>query len=206
MNNSAKLTDILEQIINYTSIDPKLKPSLIPGLSLAEISEKLSNFPFCLPKEVEELYEWHNGMVIDTDSQLFYYHTFLPLQKSLKIREEWLTYNTNNDLIIYSPDLLPLFEFAGEYYAVQCTNEKQDSGLIWFVYHDSSAVYNSLKNMLLAILQCYQTDAYQAFFTENFLETNVDEKKVAKIKLAHNPIRQELFDLLRARQDFYAHP
>lgn len=177
----------------------------MPGLSLVEIAEKLRNFPFSIPVEVEELYQWHNGMAIDTPCQLFNYHTFLPLEESLKIREEWQKYNTDY-MIIYAPDLLPLFEFSGEYYAVQCTTEKQENGLIWFVYHDSLAVYNSLKSMLLAILECYQTGAYQPYFSHNLLETAIDQRKVAEIKLAYNPIRQELFDSLLAKQDFYAHP
>ena len=203
------LVEILEKILNYTSIEPKLISNLRNGLSREEIQSKIRDFPFQIPQEVEELYQWHDGMKDSDSYDLFYHHGFLSLNEALEIREEWLQYN--DEYIVYEPALLPLFEFEGEYYCVQCSDGKHDRGTIWFVYHDSKPVYNSLKKMFLAILECYETGAYQPFLSSEHgwthVDTNVDKKQVAEIKLKHNLIRQERFNFHYQRyQKFYSHP
>ena len=119
MNSSTELVDILENILNHTSIDPNLKPSLQNGLSLEEIELKISNFPLCVPEEFNKLYQWHDGM--DTDCGLFQYYRFLPLDVSLEARNWWMEFNNTNFTEVYKPDLLPLFEFENEFYCIQCS-------------------------------------------------------------------------------------
>lgn len=34
---------------------------LQPGLSYIEIEKKVASLPFCLPKELYQLYQWRNG-------------------------------------------------------------------------------------------------------------------------------------------------
>jgi len=215
---SATLAEILEQILGYTSIDPEVRQSLRCGLTLEEIESQLHNFPFQVPGEVKELYQWHDGL--DSDCQLFYYHTFLPLDESLLIYEEYLKeFVENGD----DEPTLPIFAFEGEYYAAQCSDEQQDSAPIWFIYHGNEIVYNSLKTMLLAILECYETGAYRPILQEWGVDTTVDEQKVSDIKLKYNLIRQEFLELFRQEflelfrqeslelsksfgQEYYAHP
>lgn len=203
MNGSNELVDILEKILNYTSIDPELKPSLQKGLSLEEIELKLRNFPLCVPKEVKRLYQWHDGMD-DTGCELFHYHRFLPLDESLTLYKGWI------DDPDYS-NLLPLFEFEGEYYCILCSQTKEESGSIWFILHGTDQEYDSLTTMLLAALECYEAGAYQPTLKyshagHSYVETKIDEQKVAEIKLKHNPIRQESFEYLQVRKRWYYHP
>lgn len=202
--NNLTLVEILEKIVSYTGINPQLKSSLQKGISSEEIASKLNNFPFILPQEAQLLYQWHNGMKMESDCELFYYHSFLSLDQALAIRNEWL--KLNQDWSIYPINILPLFSFEGEYYGIECSEKEQRSGLIWFIYHANFPVYNSLKMMLFSILKCYQKGAYFPIFKHNYLETIVKEKEVAEIKLKYNPIRQQNFDLLNTQQNFYYHP
>lgn len=210
-NTAAPLSMILEEILKYTSINSELIPSLHDGITLQEIESKLNSFPFQIPREVEALYQWHNGT--DLEIEFFNGYAFLPLDEALKIRNEWIKCNT--DYIVYPPELLPLFEFEGEYYCVECSHDKQDCGVIWNVYHDSSREYNSLKTMLLAILECYEVGAYQPtvkyYYPDNpewsYIDTIINEQQVAEIKLKYNPVRKEYFDKLKCtRNHFYYYP
>ncbi len=192
---SSPLAEILAKLLEYTSINSELKPSLRDGISTDEIVSKLKSFPFHIPVEVEELYEWHNGTAPEIG--FFKGYSFLPLEDALIIREQWM--RCNGDYIVYEPELLPLFEFEGEYYCVECNIEKQNKAPIWRVYHDSSKVYDSLTAMLLALVECYETGAYRPtlkFYDSehSYIETIIDERKAGEIKLKHNPIRQGIFD------------
>lgn len=206
MNNTATIAEILDKITEYTVVNPHLKPNLCPGLSPEELKTKLQDFPYQIPQEVEELYHWHDGINSGSfDSSLFYYHTFLPLQEALQIRQGWMDFNDNH-YRVYPLDLLPIFGFEGEYYAVKCSEYKQDKSEMWFVYHDNTPVYDNLKSMLIAILECYQTGAYQTSWLDLYVDTKINEKQIAEIKLKYNPIRRSLTEELVPMNRYYYHP
>ena len=150
---------------------------------------------------------------MDTDCGLFQYYRFLPLDVSLEARNWWMEFNNTNFTEVYKPDLLPLFEFENEFYCIQCSHKKEESGSIWFVYHDTYQVYDSLTTMLLAVWECYETGAYQPtlkFYdlrdsNSCYIETKIDERQAAEIQLKHNPIRQERFEDLRTDTPWYPH-
>lgn len=60
--------------------------------------------------------------------------------------------------------------------------------------------------MLLAILECYETGAYQPVIEDDTVTTTVDEQQVAEIKLRWNPVRHEAYQKALNQQSFYAHP
>jgi hypothetical protein len=199
---SMHLSEILEEILQYSSIETK--ENLRSGLSQSQLEEIHKDFPFYLPKEVLEMYQWHDGTNVDHygDCQLFYYHTFLPLEYALKLRESWLP-TKEEDYIYFPIELLPLFEFEGEFYCTQCSMEPSEAAPVWFAYHDNSIIYDTLTTMLQSILECYKTEAY-LLIDEN--EEVVDEQRVADIKLKWNPIRKDTYDYCKTRGESYSHP
>lgn len=204
-NRDLSLVEILEKILNYTSIDDRVRAKLRPGLSRQEIQAKVChfNFPFSLPQEVEELYQWHDGFNLDYyDCQLFDYHTFVTLDEAL---ETWKSFQDDGFI---QKDLLPLFTFEGEWYCIQVEKIKQESGQIWFVYHDDGIVYDSLKAMLFSILECYEVGAYQPILKNGRVYTEVDREKVAEVKLKYNRVRQQTLNQYEKHfsGDFYDHP
>lgn len=211
MNEPLTIAKTLSQILNHTArANPRLRASLRKGLSKTQIKEKTRTFPFRLPREVEELYQWRDGMELDAHNDfLFYYHYFLPLHKALEERQmniNWRVLGDDDPTIV--PELLPLFSCNGRFYGTRCRREKQDTAPVYFVSDGESQVYNSLTSMLSAILECYETGAYQPSTTDDgFATTIVDKKLVAEIKLRWNPVRHEVYqEWLKRHEFYYYHP
>lgn len=187
MSNLSSVANILEGILSFTaSTDPHLGQCLQEGLSSEQINEMTQDFSFRLPREVEELYKWHNGMGPEgrEDHRLLYYHYFLPLDEALDLSKSFAEID-----FIEKKGLLPLFEFEGEYYASCCSEEEQELASICFLYHDEHIVYDSLTTMLSSILECYEQKAYVPVMCWAG-EPNADEDLAAQIKLKWNPVRQ----------------
>lgn len=209
MSGPSTIAGILRRILNHTAkVNPTLRASLRKGLSKTQIKERTRDFPFRLPREVEELYQWRDGMNVEVhDDSLFHNHYFLPLHKALEEYQMNLTWRVLSDgdpTIV--PNLLPLFSFQGEFYGAYCRREKQDTAPIYFVFHSESIVYDSLTSMLSAILECYETGAYQPTIENDTVATIVDEQRVAEIKLRWNPVRNAAYQKASSRGTFYTHP
>ncbi len=209
MSSTSTIAGILGQILNHTAkVNPSLRANLQKGLSKTQIKKKSRTFPFCLPREVEDLYQWRDGLGTDVqDDFLFHYHHFSSLHKALEEYQMNLTWRVlgDDDPTIVS-NLLPLFSFQSEFYGAYCCREKQDTAPIYFVHHGEYLVYESLTTMLSAILECYETGAYQPTIEDGTITTIVDEQRVAEIKLCWNPVRNEAYRRLLNQQRFYAHP
>ena len=207
--SAPSIAGILRQILNHTAAaNPSLKAHLRKGLSKKQIKEKTRSFPFRLPKEVEELYQWRDGLSLEVhDAFLFHYHYFLPLDKALEayqINLTWRVLDADDPTIVRN--LLPLFSFQGEFYGAYCCRAKQDTAPIYFVHHGEYLVYESLMAMLSALLECYEAGAYQAVIEAGTVTTIVDEQRVAEIKLRYNPVRNEAYQKALNQQRFYDHP
>ncbi|NJK64649.1 MAG: hypothetical protein HC921_19875 [Synechococcaceae cyanobacterium SM2_3_1] len=195
MYDSLRIAEIMESILNYTSaVDSELRNSLRDGLSSQQIDDYIQNMSIQIPSEVEELYKWHDGMNDESrwENQrvLLYYHYFLPFSESLDIYYTWVKNRANEDLRLF-----PIFEFENEFYATSCSSTKQNSSPIYNVYGGSTIAYDSLKTMLMSILECYESGAYQIGSDRWDLE--IDEERAAEIKLRWNPCRNtelSLFD------------
>ena len=92
------LTDALDRILIYLEEHENLNnarfESLQIGLSYEEIIEKTKDLPFCLPREVVELYRWGNGTWKEEEAHgcLFYNsYTFLSLESALEIYKSYTT-------------------------------------------------------------------------------------------------------------------
>ncbi|MGY6529013.1 MAG: SMI1/KNR4 family protein [Cyanobacterium sp.] len=203
-----KIVQIIQDILKYTDKNNCISNSLNKGLSPLEIEQKLKDFPFKLPQEAKQLYQWHNGTNIYDDVQIFYYHYLLNIEESLNVYHSWIEENQSHDWIIYPEHLFPLLGFEGEYYAIACSSEQQETGKIWHIYHENICVYNSLYFMFKSFLECYEKEAYKMILVDGYWETEEDQKMVAKIKLKHNPIRQTIVTELekRGENDYFSYP
>ncbi|MCA0354745.1 MAG: SMI1/KNR4 family protein [Chloroflexi bacterium] len=183
MAQTLTIQNLLQAIAHYTvQVDPDLLTDLQPGYSAEQIAEII---PFRLPAEILELYAWHNGTDIISHKNLFYYHHFLSVEDAYQIYQDLMQTNREIEFEAYEPFLFPLFDFEGEYYMVQMDENRDDYGSIWFCFHSSGQVYDSLSTMLAAIEECYAVGAY--FIQED--EYIPDQPKVAAIKAKWNRCR-----------------
>lgn len=136
---------------------------LQPGLSYTEIEEKVASLPFCLPKELYELYQWRNGTPEYSDCKCFDFflcYRFLPLEESLQIVSNFI--KTDSWIIdeVFPYGWFPIFTFEGEYYSVIGAEKQRDFSPIMHIYHDETVDYVSLTAMMQTIAECYQTETY----------------------------------------------
>lgn len=82
---------------------PEVASLLKPGLSLEEIQAQVKSLSFCLPQEVYELYQWHNGIDFESFSKNFSNVDFLPFDMSF----------------------IPHFDFLPLEYAIEDSNEME---------------------------------------------------------------------------------
>jgi hypothetical protein len=181
------LSSILDKLLDHAArLQPAIREHMQPGIDISTIRRII---PFELPPEIIELYQWHNGTHNTDDDpwlyQLFYYHSFLPLEEAYQIYRELMQVNQDIGLEGYNLHLFPVFTFMGEYYSVWFDEPPQETGAIYFVCQGEAKVYENLVTMLTAILECYETGAYM--IEEN--DTLIDQVRVAVIKAKWNPCR-----------------
>jgi cell wall assembly regulator SMI1 len=130
------LTNALNRIFAWIEKhNPKSVIGFQAGLSSAEIEEKLSFLPFCVPEEVPELYRWRDGNKM-YGSSIFGYLWLMSLDRACEFvdsRGVFSEYFNNESLIeireqqAESIYLFPLFEFDGEYFAIEGSNKIEKS-------------------------------------------------------------------------------
>jgi hypothetical protein len=180
------LTSALDRILAWLEQhSPSSASGFQAGLASEIIEEKLNELPFCVSQEVYDLYKWRNGD--DSNSSAFGYLWML----SLDVACESSDYVNHEDLLeMRGQDepqyLLPLFEFDGEYFAVQCGPTLIDSAPIFHVSdaYDITLAFVSLTGMMLALAECYETGVYAV--NEDGLEV-IDGIKFGEIRRKHNP-------------------
>lgn len=183
------LTTALEEIRAWLiEHAPKQASSLVPGLSLAEIQARLRTFPFSLPQEVYELYQWRNGS--GEESGLFVYHHFLDLDLALTdaalLNDDfWVQARAQEQQPAH---IFPLFDFDGEYFAVPVTETAVPAAPVFHVGCDDGALtlaFANLTAMMQAIAACYQAGLY-TLDDEGYLHVT-DTQKFAEIRRQYNP-------------------
>jgi hypothetical protein len=178
------IATILDKLADYSCIaNPVLHIHLQPPCRFDFIQQQ-KPFAYHFPQEVLELYQWHNGIQPAEDNpweELFHYHRFLPFLEAVQEYREMQHFGVD----VYDPHLFPLFTFMGEHYATWCAEEPKERSPIYFVYHGTAQVYDSLTSMLQSLLECYETGAYELVDGEY----QPHEERVAAIKLKWNPCR-----------------
>jgi hypothetical protein len=182
------LTNALNRIFTWLKENhPVTAEGFQPGLSSTEIEEKLSLLLFRVPREVYELYRWHNGN--KTYEGIFGYLWFTNLDRAY----EFSTY-INDEYCVEIREqegdpkyLFPLFDFDGEYFAIEGSNQTEGTDRIFHIgkFHEISFAFINLTSMMLSIAECYETGVY-AFSEDNGLEV-VDSIEFGRIRHKHNP-------------------
>ncbi len=182
------LTDALTRIMKWLQQNsPICASGFQSGLSTEEVEKKLRELPFCVSREVYELYQWRNG---NNDScGVFVYHYFLDLDTALQYSQNfndsyWLEVRETDGDPLY---LFLIFDFEGEYFAVTGSSSPNDVAPVFHVRDDGSVsfAFTNLTNMMLALAECYETGVYVVTSYEDVKVT--DEPKFGEIRRKHNP-------------------
>jgi hypothetical protein len=183
------LTDSLNRIMQWLQQNsPTCASGFLPGLSSEEIEKKLSELPFCVSREVYELYQWRNGT--NNGYSVFVYHYLLDLETALRYSQGindsfWIETREEDGDPKY---LFIIFDFDGEYFAVPGSEDPNGSAPVFHVGCDDGSLsfaFTNLTNMMLAIAECYETGIYSVMSDGNVKVT--DETKFSEIRQKHNP-------------------
>ncbi len=182
------LIDSLERIMTWHKNNvPNYKDDFLPGLTYEEIEEKVKNLPFQLPKEVYEIYQWHNGDPNESGKFLYYYYS--TLERALE-NSEYVNNPEGVDFRIeyqLPPYLFPIFEFEGEYFAVEGNVNESEVSILFRIGSegDESLAFNSLTTMMMAIAESYEKGVYSYDPAANRVYWE-DIEKSGKIRLKYN--------------------
>jgi hypothetical protein len=180
------LTEALDRILTWLRANNSVAASgFQPGILSEEIDDNLNKLPFFVSREVSELYRWRNGD--ESYSSAFGYLWLLNLETACEfsefVNDASLREMRSEDEPQY---LLPLFDFDGEYFAVQGSEVQTDKAPIFHVgtSYDLKFAFTNLTGMMQAIAECYESGIYRV--DENGLEV-VDPVRFGEIRRKHNP-------------------
>ena len=209
----SELIDTLAIILHWIETNETDGPCLLPGLTIQDIHKKASSFPFIFPREVQELYQWRNGLNLDRKavSQTLGFMNFFPLEKAVKEYHNNIAQFRQYGIIWYR-QWFPIFQTDTTCLFVSCSKQQEKSSPIFCYdfkdYNDirPNAMYCNLASMMRTIAECWNTGAY--YMTESpyvpgsyAMEYNFD--KTEEIRLKYNPNVEELRDSLIPEDEFW---
>ena len=139
----AALTDISRW---HHDNQTQIAAALQPGLEEAVVQEKFATLPCRPTEELVQLWGWHNG-TRDTAQPFIWYHNFLPVEQVITEYEALRA----NPRLGWRENWLPVFEFEGEWYFVECDDRPRTASPVgYFFQEDTEAIvaYTSLTKML----------------------------------------------------------
>lgn len=176
------LTNALNRIFAWLEQhSPRSASGFQPGLSSEEIEERLDVLPFCVSQEVKELYRWHNGDVMC--SPIFGYLSFLDLDTACEISESL------NGIYPQSRYIFPVFDFDGEYFAIECGEDMTIANSVFHVSdcHELSFAFINLTSMMLALAECYETGVYAVKENGKIDVDVINAVEFGRIRQKYNP-------------------
>lgn len=171
------LTEALEQIEywlwqNY----PDIAKSLTPGLTPEEINSITENLPFKISREIQELYEWHNGSghfsffvsVYDSNEGL----GFLSLEKAIDNSHVDEAGHISQGRNLRGFHMYP--EFERWVHFLICNNSEKSPILVVTDDPYTRLGSTSLTSMALTTLECYKTGVFKinSYETYGILKKN----------------------------------
>ena len=198
------LTDSLNQIMRWLEENrPDYAASFLPGLSDAEIREKLANVELELPEEIYELYRWRNGTeygedpksvifpcieFMTLDEALEYYDDFVENTLEIFNDEDYQSILDVNQVNLYGEKkhLFSFYRSNCDFLAVLLAKEKQQHSPIINIDDalELSLIYRSLTSMMQTLAEYFETGAYY-LGEEGYLDG--DEEKMLPIFQKYNP-------------------
>ncbi|BAY83230.1 PBS lyase HEAT-like repeat protein [Calothrix parasitica NIES-267] len=173
----------LEKIEKWLKLNqPSVASFPYPGLTNKQIEELTKNLSFKLPKEVQELYQWHNGT--RHGHGFFPFHVFYSLEECLGFNSNIIDYW--DDAQSMSLHTLILFSIDKSFFFTVSSCEEQELSPIWVMHMGDEPVvcFESLTNLLLMISDCYETGAY---YVDNKGYLEEDTAKSNLIFSRYNP-------------------
>jgi cell wall assembly regulator SMI1 len=161
---------------------PAVLESLQPGLTIEQIEQLETANSIKLTDELRALYQWRNGVPEGVYTNLTPLHRFASLEENLSGRRasqqqlaeasavERIAHNT---LVGYKMAWIPIFEdIAGDGYFYDPTRSVAEGAYFdSFLETGSYEFYPSLRNLLIALAECYESKAY---FVEDAGQLNAD--------------------------------
>jgi len=146
----------------------------LPPLKSEAITRRLKAFPYPVPKAVQNLYRWHNGL--KDNLPLFREFTLYPLEEALAEYELACELSAEasesaeageSAEASWRPSWLPIMGFMGDHLAVDCDPQALRPGHIWFKSANEEAYpwYDSFEQLLLTLRSSFEQGAY--FFDED---------------------------------------
>ncbi|MGL5832221.1 MAG: SMI1/KNR4 family protein, partial [Waterburya sp.] len=123
----SELKQAVDKIVNWLRLNyPENIEGIRPGLSIEEIQEITKDFPFVIPKEIIELYQIYDGMVM-----------FGSMDLSLESLEEALQQSPLWEKCKYPPSsenhiFIIMHSYGKGIYYVVCDQEEKDFSPIWY--------------------------------------------------------------------------
>lgn len=111
-----------------------------------DIDKAQSFFGCNLPEELLVLWRWHNG---ESTDRFIWYHRFLSIDESISQYKDLVS----NSYMSWKKNWIPVFEFEGEWYGVQCGDNTPKASPIVFYFIESgvSVAYTNLTKYLLVM-------------------------------------------------------
>lgn len=207
-----QLSQALERIWNWFQVNaPAMLTFLQPGLTYGHIDAQVQNLPFRLPEEVYQLYQWHNGSSAEQYIEFLPQYRFLSLEDAIAqyqmTVEFWgdVSETENHYGWGWFEGWFPLFAEDGNFYMIEGQSQsKTTAPIIHFSeYGEHKLTFNSLTDMMLAIAECLETDAYfspQAEYGDIYFYLDVAYTRKAQIWLKYQPQRVANVEVVLNRQ------
>jgi cell wall assembly regulator SMI1 len=142
---------------------PEIIPLLKPGMTAEVLAQAESALGVAIHPEMQALYRWHNGL--DDSQELFPGHGFWSLEAAIQTNQDfWKEYEAKGMgfLMAHEKHWLSLFpDVAGDGYYYD-PNKNYATGGIFYNFREAGyyRYFPSIKNLLKAIVECYQNGAY----------------------------------------------
>jgi len=178
----------LEQIVEHLRVLGRKAPTLLQApLSPGEIETLVSGLPFLLTRELETIYQWHNGTEAAEGDLLDDLYLF-PGAYFLSLEEAVQTYHERKQSPQWQENWFPLFaDGGGDFYLVTCSLSKLDSGeIIGFIHGepDQSVEYENVTALARTIEAAL---AAKAIYLDTDNSLDFDDERYAEIARAMNP-------------------
>lgn len=212
MNTRDQLSQALERIWNWFEVNaPAMLTFLQPGLTRGQIDAQVRDLPFQLPKEVYQLYQWHNGSSAEQNIEFLPQYRFLSLEDAIaqyqctvKIWQDVSETENWQDGWVQPEGWFPLFAEDGNFYVVEGQSQPTSAPIIHFSeYGDNDLIFNSLTDMIRAIAECLETGTYffqQSEYEATYFYLDADDTKEAQIWLKYQPQRAANVEAILNRQ------
>lgn len=171
-NIDASLEELLarlEELLKERA--PKAYARLEPGIASGELQRIEAKLGVQLSDELRTLYSWHNGMSDSSEATLFSIYPFPSLNRladertagQLDLRKASFLQRTLHSLMLgHRESWIAIFpDGAGDGYYVDLSRPASQGAVFYNFTEDVHYVfYPSLKNLIAAIVECYEAEVY----------------------------------------------